>query len=159
MIGDIHQTTGHPIRLICSTLGVPRSSYYHAATPTPSQLSDHAISDRIEAIFRSHRRRYGYRRIQSELSDEGLTCAPARVRRLMQERGLKAIQPPHLRPPDQRWPRRSPLPEPPPRPTPAFPAQPSLGRRYHLHPHLHRLDLSSCRHRPLLPAHRRLGSR
>jgi putative transposase len=93
MIGDIHQTTGHPIRLICATLGVPRSSYYHAATPTPSQLSDHVMGDRIEAIFRSHRRRYGYRRIQSELNDESLTCAPARVRRLMQERSLKAIQP------------------------------------------------------------------
>ena len=93
MIGHIHQATGHPIRLICATLEVPRSSYYHAATPTFSQTTDHAPGDRIKVIFRTHKRRYGYRRIGSELSDEGLTCAPARVRRLMQERGLKAIQP------------------------------------------------------------------
>jgi putative transposase len=93
MIGDIHQVTKHPIRLICASLEVPRSSYYHAAKPTPTQISDLAMGDRVEAIFRSHRRRYGYRRIQSDLRDEGLICAPARVRRLMKERGLKAIQP------------------------------------------------------------------
>jgi len=93
MIGEIHGATGHPIRLICNTLEVPRSIYYHAATPTPTQLTDQVIGERIEAIFLTHRRRYGYRRIHSGLSDEGLTRAPARVRRLMQERGLKAIQP------------------------------------------------------------------
>lgn len=92
MIGGIHQATGHPIRLICDILKVPRSSYYHAARPTAAQISDRAIGERIRAIFRTHHRRYGYRRIQSELSDEGITCAPARVRRLMREGRLKAIQ-------------------------------------------------------------------
>jgi putative transposase len=93
MIGGIHQATGHPIRLICDILKVPRSSYYHAARPTAAQISDRAIGERIKAIFRTHQRRYGYRRIRSELSDEGITCAPARVRRLMREGCLKAIQP------------------------------------------------------------------
>ena len=93
MIEAIHQTTQHPIRLICKTLKVPRSSYYHAATPTSTQLSDQSMRERIGTIFKTHRRRYGYRRIHSELSDQGITCAPARIRRLMQERGLKAIQP------------------------------------------------------------------
>ena len=92
MIAGIHQATGHPIRLICDTLQVPRSSYYHAATPTAAHISDRAIGERIKAIFSTHKRCYGYRRIGSELADEGLTCAPARVRRLMQEGGLKAIQ-------------------------------------------------------------------
>ena len=93
MISDIRGATGHPVRLICETLEVPRSSYYHAARPTPAQTSDQAMGMRIESIFRSHRGRYGHRRIHSELGDAGLTCAPARVRRLMRERGLKAIQP------------------------------------------------------------------
>ena len=93
MIGDIHQATGHGVRRICATLGVPRSSYYHAAAPTPLQSSDEEIGVEIETIFKRHRRRYGYRRIRDQLADQGITCAPARVRRLMAERGLKAIQP------------------------------------------------------------------
>ena len=91
MIGDIHQATGHGVRRICATLGVPRSSYYHAAAPTPLQSSDEEIGVEIEGIFKRHR--YGYRRIRDQLADQGITCAPARVRRLMAERGLKAIQP------------------------------------------------------------------
>lgn len=93
MIEAIHQTTRHSIRLICKTLEVPRSTYYHAATPTSTQLSDQSQGERIESIFKTHRRRYGYRRIHCELSDKGIICAPARIRRLMKERGLRAIQP------------------------------------------------------------------
>jgi transposase InsO family protein len=93
MIGEIHQSTGHGVRRICSTLGVPRSSYYHAAAPTPMQSSDQEIGLEIETIFKRHRRRYGYRRIRHQLADQGITCAPTRVRRIMLERGLKAIQP------------------------------------------------------------------
>jgi putative transposase len=93
MIGHIHQATGQGIRRICATLDVPRSSYYHAALPTPMQSSDEAIGMEIEAVFKHHRRRYGYRRIRDHLTDQGVTCAPARVRRIMLERGLKAIQP------------------------------------------------------------------
>ena len=93
MIGDIHQSTGHGIRRVCATLGVPRSSYYHAAQPTSTKRSDQEIGEIIEAIFKRHRRRYGYRRMLNELANQGIACAPARVRRIMQERGLKAIQP------------------------------------------------------------------
>lgn len=93
MIGEIKDATGHGIRRICMVLGVPRSSYYHAAAPTPTALSDRDIGERIEEIFVRHRRRYGYRRIWSELADADITCAPARVRRIMAERGLKALQP------------------------------------------------------------------
>jgi transposase InsO family protein len=93
MIDSIHQTTGHGIRRICATLRVPRSSYYHAAAPTPTQRSDQQIGGIIEAVFKRHRRRYGYRRIWETLNDQGIVCAPARVRRIMIERGLKAIQP------------------------------------------------------------------
>jgi putative transposase len=93
MIEDIRQFTGHGIRPICDALGVPRSSYYHAAEPTPSQRSDQQTGDMIQAIFKRHRRRYGYRRIWEELADHGIVCAPDRVRRIMMERGLRAIQP------------------------------------------------------------------
>ncbi len=93
MIGEIHRTTGHGIRPICDALGVPPSSYYHAAEPTSSQHSDKHTGDKIETIFKHHRRRYGHRRIWRELADRDVRCAPSRVRRIMKSRGLKAIQP------------------------------------------------------------------
>ena len=93
MIEQIHQQTGHGIRPICQVLAVPRSSYYHASNPTPCQTADIELGDLIAAIFKRHRRRYGYRRIHSDLSDQGIVCAAARVRRIMEERGLRAIQP------------------------------------------------------------------
>jgi transposase InsO family protein len=57
------------------------------------QSSDEKIGVQVEDIFKRHRRRYGYRRIWKELADHGVTCAPVRVRRVMRERGLKALQP------------------------------------------------------------------
>jgi len=93
MIADILAATGGSIRQVCATLGMARSSFYHAATPTATQLSDASVGAVIEAIFRRHRKRYGYRRIGSELSDRGVVCAPARLRRIMTQRGLRAIQP------------------------------------------------------------------
>ena len=93
MIEYIRHATGSTIRRICVTLEVPRSSYYHAAEPTATQLSDHEIGEVIEEIFKRHRRRYGYRRIWEELSDKSIVCAADRVRRIMKERRLRAIQP------------------------------------------------------------------
>ena len=93
MIDHIHQETGHGICPNCKVLGVPRSSYYHASEPTPSQKADLQLGEVIEEIFKRHRRRYGYRRIHSELSDQGIICAASRVRRIMEELGLRAIQP------------------------------------------------------------------
>lgn len=93
MIQDIHTSTGHGIRAICASLAVPRSSFYQGAKPTATQTGDRQIADRIEALFKHHRRRYGYRRIAAELSDAGVVCAPDRIRRLMRQRGLHALQP------------------------------------------------------------------
>lgn len=93
MIQSIRLSTGHGIRPVCEALGVPRSSYYHGSALSAMRRSDKRIGERIEPIFKHHRRRYGYRRIWEELSDQGVVCAPQRVRRIMQELGLKAIQP------------------------------------------------------------------
>jgi transposase InsO family protein len=93
MIEQIQSATGHGPRRICEVLGVPRSSYYHAALPTATQRCDRDIGVHIQAIFKRHQRRYGHRRIWRELSARGITCAPARIRRIMKELGLKAIQP------------------------------------------------------------------
>ena len=102
MIASIHTQTGASIRLICQVLELPRSSYYQAAEPTATQLEDAELAALIEVIFRDHLSGYGYRRIHDELSDRDITCAPARVRRLMKERGLRALQPKNERDPTSR---------------------------------------------------------
>jgi transposase InsO family protein len=93
MINSIAQSTKHSVRRVCAVLQVPRSSFYHAAEPTQSALDDAVLAQPIGAIFARHRRRYGYRRIWRELRAQGFVCAPCRVRRLMRELGLIAIQP------------------------------------------------------------------
>jgi putative transposase len=93
MIQRLRHSTGCTVRRICATLQLPRSSYYHAATPTASQFDDHQVGGQIEVIFKRHRRRYGYRRIRKELSVQGVLCAPDRLRRIMRQRGLRALQP------------------------------------------------------------------
>ena len=93
MIDSINQETGYGVRIICTTLNLPRSSYYHAAKPTATQLDDKQLGEQIEEIFKEHRGRYGYRRIYEEHLDRQVKCCHARVRRLMKERGLRAIQP------------------------------------------------------------------
>ena len=98
MIDDIQRRTGAGIRRICSTLGLPRSSYYHAAQPTATEVADEHIGPLIEEIFVRNRGCYGCRRIYSELFDHHVTCAPSRVRRIMKNRGLRAIGPKNFTP-------------------------------------------------------------
>jgi len=93
MIDLVAQKTGGSVRRVCKVLKMARSTYFHAATPTAPQVADTAFSALIETVFRRHRRRYGYRRIGQELADRGVVCASARVRRLMAQRGLHALQP------------------------------------------------------------------
>ena len=93
MIHVIAESTGRGVRRICECLHLPRSSYYHAAAPTERQQSDAQMRQAIAAIFHHHQRRYGYRRIWKQLSSQGIICAPDRVRRLMKEQGLVALQP------------------------------------------------------------------
>jgi putative transposase len=92
MITSITLSTGLGVRRVCHVLQGPRSSFYHAAEPTLSSLNDVALSVSINTIFRAHRGRYGYRRIWKELAAQGIVCAPCRVRRLMLEHGLVALQ-------------------------------------------------------------------
>jgi transposase InsO family protein len=98
MIQLIAEQTSSSIRKVCAVLSEPRSSFYHADAPTARQLSDIKLGDQIETIFRHHRRRYGHRRLREVLRDKGVVCAPARIRRLMAHRGLRAIQPKNFLP-------------------------------------------------------------
>lgn len=98
MINYISKNTCAAVSTICEVLRWPRSSYYHAEKETPSAVDDRKMSAYIGEIFKHHRRRYGYRRIVSDLADKGITCAPARARRLMRQNGLRALQPASYKP-------------------------------------------------------------
>jgi transposase InsO family protein len=52
----------------------------------------------IREIFHRHRRRYGARRIAFELSQQGESCGVARVAKLLEKQGLRAIQPKSFKP-------------------------------------------------------------
>jgi transposase InsO family protein len=93
MIHLLAGKTGASVRKVCAVLGESRSSFYHACSPTKTQVADIQMGELIETAFRRHRRRYGYRRLAAELADQQVTCAPARVRRLMTQRHLRALQP------------------------------------------------------------------
>ena len=93
MIQTIALKTGGSIRKVCAVLGEARSSFYHAAAPTAAQTADTEIGTLIEEVFHRHRRRYGYRRLAAVLADREVVCAPARIRRLMAQRALRALQP------------------------------------------------------------------
>src|SRR5580698_6898568 len=93
MIQILAQKTGGSIRQVCLVLGAARSSFYRAATPTSTQVADASLGDLTEGILGRPPRRYGYRRISEELSDQDVICAPARIRRIMAQRGLHALQP------------------------------------------------------------------
>ena len=57
------------------------------------KVPDEELAPLVRAIFWKHRRRYGTRRIASELRDLGECLSPRRVARLLKNQGLRAIQP------------------------------------------------------------------
>lgn len=54
---------------------------------------DEVLIERVKQIYWHNRRRYGSRRITAELKAEGLTVGRCKVRRIMNEHNLRAIQP------------------------------------------------------------------
>lgn len=84
----------------CAVLEVSRAGYYewlrHA--PSPRQQQTEALTPVVREIFWRHRRRYGARRIAAELADRELPCSPQKVAKIMQNQGLRALQPKSFKP-------------------------------------------------------------
>jgi len=89
-----------PVSALCDALGVGRSAYYawRQASPTDRDRQDNRLRPQVRSIFWEHKRRYGARRIAEELEARGEACSRRRVRRLMNEMGLAAIQPKSFQP-------------------------------------------------------------
>jgi len=75
--------------ILCRALGVSRSGYY-AWKERPVRQDQ--LAPQVEEVFWQNSRRYGSRRITAELREQTV-IGRHRVRRLMREQGLRAIQP------------------------------------------------------------------
>jgi transposase InsO family protein len=85
-----------PISLQCGVLNVSVSGYREhqrrKACPSPSgkRLSDDALLVHIKAVHAASKGEYGWPRIWRELRDSGVRAWKERIRRLMQQHGIKA---------------------------------------------------------------------
>lgn len=81
------------VRNLCKSLKIGTSSYYDYLTFIKSPSKSKDLEQLIVGIFGHHKRRYGARRIVSELDDLGYNVGRLRVRTIMDKFGLVAIQP------------------------------------------------------------------
>jgi len=74
---------------------VSHGAYYNFTSGQTYQISldRQLLQQEVKAIFDFHKRRYGSRRIWEELKDKGYDIGLYKVKSLMQELDLKAIQP------------------------------------------------------------------
>lgn len=79
---------------------VSRSGFYGYAAGKSYLKSEKlkGIEARVRDVFWFHGRKYGSRRVSMELKEEGIEAGRYRVRRLMREQNLWAIQPRRFRP-------------------------------------------------------------
>jgi transposase InsO family protein len=91
----IAQSAQLSVVTVCEVLELSRSAYYdwHVGRKSLRVERDQELIPMIQSLFWKHRRRYGARRIASELADRGQSCSPRRVARLLKNQGLRAIQP------------------------------------------------------------------
>lgn len=79
---------------------VSTSGYYawRKRLTKPPSLKRKRLADLIKDCYFEHRRRYGTRRIRASLQKKGVKIGRCRIRRLLKEQDLKAIQPRSFRP-------------------------------------------------------------
>ena len=91
---------GFEISHLCEALGIHRNGFYQwlNASENIYQQQDTRLTPMIQDIFFEHRRRYGARRIAIELQSRGESCCRTKVRKIMDQNGLVAIQPKSFKP-------------------------------------------------------------
>jgi putative transposase len=87
------ESNSYPVKDLCEVIGIDRSSYYRSLKPRASRGEEVLSGELVLKVFSRHSRRYGSRRVEAELKAEGVGLGRHRIRRLMREQGLRAIQP------------------------------------------------------------------
>jgi transposase InsO family protein len=84
-----------PVIAMCHVLSVSRSCYYvyRKNGYIVESSAQKKIAAQVVDAFTLHKRRYGVRRLVPELLDQGLKIGHYKVRRILHQKGLKAIQP------------------------------------------------------------------
>lgn len=80
----------HPVRVLCTALGVSRSGFYawKRRPPTARAASDEQLAVEIAAPHAKSTRRYGSPRIHRALRRKGIRVSRKRVARVMRENGI-----------------------------------------------------------------------
>ena len=79
------------MKALVKFVGIPRSTFYDISKKLDLPDPDADIKSEIQAIYKEHEGRYGYRRIRDELANRGLKVNHKKVQRIMKELGLKCI--------------------------------------------------------------------
>ena len=86
----------YSVYILCNSLGVLRSTYYHHKLRAPVrkwyELNDDKIRPIVKQIFFDSRERFGARKIKHELKRKGYKVSEAHISRLMKEMGLVCKQ-------------------------------------------------------------------
>lgn len=80
----MHLQECYPVKSICTVLGLPRSTFYHRATPTDDIELRAAIQELVVQYPT-----YGYRRLTALLRRTGWTVNHKRIQRLMADMNLQ----------------------------------------------------------------------
>ncbi|QHT47953.1 IS3 family transposase [Bacillus sp. SB49] len=78
-----------PVYKLVKVAGIPRSTYYYHVKQMGKTDPDRELKEKITEIFHQSDRKYGYRRVQNQLENEGIHVNHKKVYRLMKELGLR----------------------------------------------------------------------
>jgi putative transposase len=79
-----------PLSGLLRLAGLPRSTFYYQQKALQSEDKDKELKAKIRAIFRRHKGRYGYRRVDAELRQQGVVANHKKVQKLMVSMQLKS---------------------------------------------------------------------
>ena len=85
----------YPVLAMCNALSVSRSCYYAYKSKATyvKKAGEVVLEEQVTATFRAHYSRYGVRRLVPELRGQDIRAGAYKVRRILRDHGLKAIQP------------------------------------------------------------------
>ena len=80
----------YPLSAILTVAGMARSVYYYQISIQAKPDDYREAKERINLIFKAHKGRYGYRRVQTELGHQNLYLNHKTVQKLMTQMGIKS---------------------------------------------------------------------
>jgi transposase InsO family protein len=94
------EKNNYPIKLLCRVMELSVSGYYawRQRLTKPPSIRRKKLAALIKDCYWENRKRYGTRRIKAALAKAGVKVGRLKIRELMTEQGLKAMQPKSFQP-------------------------------------------------------------